>query len=83
MLAENSVVEYMPILQKVIEESVNMQKNAILNQEDLELIRTQVVQQLTTPGVPIEQLTAYFQSVQALCINKEEVNEEFRLLLID
>lgn len=31
MLAENSVVEYMPILQKVIEESVNQQKNAILN----------------------------------------------------
>jgi hypothetical protein len=31
MLAENSVVEYMPILQKVIEESVNKQKNAILN----------------------------------------------------
>lgn len=31
MLAENSVVEYMPIVQKVIEESVNIRPNAILN----------------------------------------------------
>ncbi len=52
-----------------------------MNEDDLELVRMQVVSQLYSDN-PIEQTAAYLSSVQALCVNPSEENDELRDLLL-
>jgi len=43
MLAENCVIEYRQVVQKAIEDSINHKATAILNEDDMELIRSHVI----------------------------------------
>ena len=40
MLAESAIIEYSSVIKAAINASVNSGSNAILNEEDLELVRT-------------------------------------------
>ncbi len=66
MLAPSQVTEYHHLVNRVVADSVNKQTDGILNEDDLELVRTQIVSQLYN-NLPAAQKSAYFKSVEALC----------------